>query len=413
MKNVLFVLPFFPYPFLSGGHQAIFNGINAVRDDANVVITFCEYPQYPILKSKAEFAKLTGNRVIVIPYVLPGPSHSEHGLLDKVRSLLGKIKKAISGAPRSSSSDYDDWMKQLLPSNEGFLKHIRSLMEQYRVDIVQCEMLEMAHIVLALPDNVKKIFVEHEIGYVRKKLRLDTKGDSSMVGHIQCEMNKMMEVALLNRFDEVITLSSIDSDKLRSAGVTTDIHTSFAIVNTPINNDTTELPISNVLSFVGPEWHPSNKSGLMWFLSECWEKLNSEHDFSLIVIGLWDEATKKSIESRYHGVSFLGYVKDLRETISNTTMIVPITVGSGIRMKILEACAIGVPVVTTSVGCEGLPLVSGEDCMIANSADDFIESILSLRDAGFRQEIITAAQNKISSQFSMASLRENRARLYK
>ena len=89
-------------------------------------------------------------------------------------------------------------------------------------------------------------------------------------------------------------------------------------------------------------------------------------------------------------------------------MIVPITVGSGIRMKILEACVNGVPVISTSVGAEGLPLIDGEDCLIANTPENFINSILKMKDKNLRMQIIHKSMKKIIELYSFDTLKRNR-----
>ncbi len=81
-------------------------------------------------------------------------------------------------------------------------------------------------------------------------------------------------------------------------------------------------------------------------------------------------------------------------------------------MKILEACMIGVPVVSTSVGAEGLPLVNGKDCYIDDTAEGFVDSILSLKDEQVRKEFIESSQRKILQHYTLSALTENRRKVY-
>ena len=410
MKNVLFVLPFFPYPLISGGHQAIFNGIYSVRNDINAFITYCEYAEYPIPNTKKAFSDKMDGRVRVMPFVLP-PRPNRSKTVELLFRLNNKLKKFLNKDTKNKRNDYEDWLSQIMPQNGNYLNHINGIIKKFNIDIVQCEMLETAHIALSLPANVTKYFVEHEIGFVRKQLCLDNNSDSSLIGIAQLEINKAIEVFLLNQFDRVLTLSSIDTAKLEDAGVIKPIHTSFACVNTATCAEVVSIR-HNVLSFVGPEWHPSNKSGLLWFLSNCWEKLNAVEPYYLNVIGRWNEETKLSIEKQYKGVRFLGFVDDIQSVLSDSIMIVPITIGSGIRMKILEACANGVPVVTTSVGVEGLPLVLERDCLVSDTPDGFVDSIVALKDEELRHQFIQSSRNLISESFSAEALRNNRKSLY-
>ncbi len=94
-------------------------------------------------------------------------------------------------------------------------------------------------------------------------------------------------------------------------------------------------------------------------------------------------------------------------------MIVPIHEGSGIRMKILEAASMKVPVVTTSVGCEGLPVVDGQSCVLADTPDDFVKGVLSLANDEFRDHIVQEANRVIRENYSIEALSANRMDIYR
>ena len=88
------------------------------------------------------------------------------------------------------------------------------------------------------------------------------------------------------------------------------------------------------------------------------------------------------------------------------------TVGSGIRMKILEAATIGVPFISTSVGVEGLPFVNGEDCFVDDEPKKFVEDILKLRDKSLRIQFIRSAQEKVKFNYSFDALRNDHLAMY-
>lgn len=394
----------------SGGHQAIYNGIGCVHDDIRAFVTYIDYGSPLHDDAAAALRHSLDDRVECHPYYLPLPSAKDK-VLDFIYRVKYEIKKLISGKAGLKKDDFSEWMAQLLPKDEGFLRHIEDLIGRFSIDIVQCEMLETAHVALVVPPGVRTIFVEHEIGFVRKQLRLEDKGDRSLSGKVHTAINKDIEVALLNRFDVVVTLSETDKAKLQQAGVVSRIMPSLAIVNTPLSSPSASVDPC-VLSFVGPEWHPSNKEGLMWFLDNCWEKLGSHGRYSLQIIGNWSKETSKALSDRYQGLRFLGYVDNLADAVEDTVMIVPINIGSGIRMKILDACAIGIPVVTTTVGAEGLPLVSGENCLIADDPDAFVSAVIAFGDEQLRLSLVRSAQEVISSRYSLPALRDNRLPLY-
>lgn len=411
MKNVLFVFPFLPYPLISGGHQAFYNGIIAAIPYADIFITYPEY--YPQDEERASFQSQLDGAIHILPYF---DYKSQRG--ERVLSFIYRtkylIKSFISGerGKKSTLLPYTEWINQLLPKSDGYIKHINDIIARQHIDIVQCEMLDSLAMVISLPRTVKRIFVHHEIGFIRKALHPVIRHDHSQEGLAHLAVNRMLEVDLLNQYDTVVTLSNTDTEKLKNAGVYTNILTSFAIVNTPPEKNLA-FKHSCRLVFIGPEGHPSNRDGLLWFLENCWKRLKEvDPSYQLSVIGVWTSETQKFLSSTYKDVHFLGFVEDLRTTISNSIMIVPIQIGSGIRMKILEACMLGLPVVSTSIGAEGLPLIDGEDCFISDTPEAFLNSILSLKDQDLCRRFISSSQQKILHYYSKESLIENRKGLY-
>lgn len=410
MSRVLFVLPFLPYPLSSGGHQAIFNGLVAASEVAEIYLTYPDDADDAADRQALE--EQLGGKIHILPFQV-SVNRKGDKILNCIYRLKYTLKKLIKGeaAARKEPSPYEQWLEQIVPGPDAYCSFVNKLVEEYRIDIVQCEMLETLAFALTLPRTVKKYFVHHELGFVRKGQH-PIAAQEPLAASAHLTINQLIEIDLLNRFDTVITLSETDTRKLRDAGVTCPIHTSFATVN---HQPSTELESSSstVLSFIGPEWHPSNKQGLKWFLDSCWESLLTVNpDYRLQIIGRWTDETCREWSSRYRNISFPGFVEDLAATIKNTIMIVPITIGSGIRMKILEAGLIGVPIVTTTVGVEGLPLKSGENCFIGDTPEEFSRGIQALSNPSLRERFIHSAQQIIAERYSQRALNENRAKLY-
>jgi len=406
MKNILLIEPWLPYPLASGGHQAIYNGIRCMNDMGNLYLTYiCPEDRYDA-KIISEFEKKIGN-IKVYPYkkkVQPQPSIMMRGIRKGLR-MTGVIPTYPTPDPFSS-------LYRSPQFSLAYLEHIQHLIDKFSIDIVQIEMPPLLSLVCALPDKVKKVYVHHEIQFVRNQLSLQSAG-SNLYREMAVSINKEMEMALLNKYDAVITLSEVDKDKLIENGVTVPVHSSIAVVDTDIEYEEKSFR-PGVLTFVGYGPHKPNGIGLQWFLDICWNKLlDKDTNFCLHIIGKWDDSVKKEISEKYRNVKFLGFVPDLYDALSGTTMIVPITIGSGIRMKILEAASMKVPFVTTSVGVEGLPFTSGKECFIADTPEDFIEGIMKLKDEKLRHDFTERARTFVKKSYSLDALRKNRQAIYR
>lgn len=415
-RKILFVLPSNPYPLSTGGSQAIFNGIDVVKDELDVYVTFeataTDKDNIERLKS------LLDNKVTVLPYFVPAPQSMRRDLKQRLYQPLFKTEKKLR---RLAGYDFTPvriphraWLhEELLPKKLAFVKHVSNLVDEYNIDIVQCEMLCNVTMGLMLPDRVRKVFVHHELGWVVHELELLKQKGDAFEQKLYLDYYKMCEVALLNRYDDIITLSEIDSKKLKEAGVTSQIHTSLAVVNTTQNQMVTTKGC-RLLSFVGPEYNPPNVDGLKWFFANVWDRLKGyDTSYRMQVIGKWSEKTVAETVGERNDVEFMGYVDDLAAVLKDTIMVVPINIGSGIRMKILEAAALGVPFVTTSVGVEGIPARNGEDCFIADTPEAFANAIVKLRDENLRKQFAENANRLVSERYTLEALKANRLEIYR
>lgn len=412
--NILFVLPCSLYPLDSGGMHAMYNGIVAIQAFYNVFITYTTKQTEENLARKERFQQLMDNDEIkILPFFEPNTS-TKRPLVRRIVNKFHHILNTIYPPERQQPNLYSYWIEELYPQPKAFILHVNNIINQYKIDIVQCEMLCTLSFIQCLPNSVKKVFVHHELGYVRHELELKERADERYDGRSYLGCAKDLEISQLNHYDSVVSLSPIDSQKLREAGVSTRLFDSFAIVkpaNKQVRYAKAEYP--RELTFVGPDIHGPNVLGLQWFLQNCWENLLKQNaDYHLTIIGKWSKENIDSISSKYKNITFAGFVDDLAEALMGTIMIVPLTVGSGIRMKILEASNIGVPFITTSIGAEGIPLKNGTHCLIADSPEEFVSAIGQMSNEELRHKYMHNAQLLVKEHYSMMALQKNRLALY-
>lgn len=410
-KNVLLIEPFIPYPLTSGGHQAIFNGIAILKDIANVHLV------YTHTTWKDPFAQERRLLEEIFPFVKTYNfcmAEKSSGMFWK--KLMRRIQRTWAKVwskvvkPKENINEYRSWGFE--PQPDKFAAYVNQLIRDLKIDVVQVEMCFQQSIVLDLPKDVKKVFVHHELRFVREELRLANM-DVPQSFRNEVTIHKFEEIGLLNMYDEIVVLSPIDKQKLIDAGVTKPILTSFAVVNSADGTARNNAEWNHVLTFIGPESHDLNVDAISWFLENCWGKLQEKNsDYHLRIIGKWSEKTAASIQQQYPNVEFAGFVDDLGEALAGTVMIVPLRVGSGIRMKILEAGACGVPVVSTHVGAEGLMINEGEDILLADTAEEFVDAIVRLEDTVSREKMGENLKMRIGKKYSLDALRANRETLY-
>jgi len=119
--------------------------------------------------------------------------------------------------------------------------------------------------------------------------------------------------------------------------------------------------------------------------------------------------------SNFAGVSemeFTGTVVETRDEIAKAAVcVVPLRIGSGTRLKILEAAAMAKPIVSTRVGAEGLEFVDGEEIVLADEPSEFARAVVDLLvDPVRRRTMGLAARRRVEIQYSMPALRSALAR---
>lgn len=418
-KKLLFIIPWLPYPLKSGGHMALFNGIVAVKDDFDIYIAFEVTNNEEYVKGKKGFLEIVPNANL-IPLIkdtklvnsvepdFPLWYRFLAGLKQKIRQYLRKNEDApVDNIEKIGTG----WLYAVTPLRKLWLEHISKICSEYDFDIIQVEMPWLISQILTLPQGPRKIFVHHELGFVRRGIELARYNDQYITA---CrKFTDFAEIGMLNMYDGVITLSTIDKDKLIVHDVTAPVYASFSVVNVPQEVYRGKIDGKH-LTFVGPDSHSPNFIGITWFLDNCWPLLLSKDDnYRLSIIGEWSEEHIVEYTNKYTNIEFLGFVDSLADNLKGTIMIVPITIGSGIRMKILEASSIGVPFVSTSVGAEGLPVENGKNCFIADDKEMFVNCILKLQETTIQEKFIENAHTMILEKFSIKALRENRLDIYK
>lgn len=420
-KKILFILPWLPYPLVSGGHQAIFHGILAVKDDFDIYITYQSSYISPHPEDRDGFLEQIPN-AILLPYLSEGNKLLNGLRFERwiqvikvgIKRLLPKKMLQRGSNEDSNYSICSSWITAFFPPSKTWANFIESICSQYKFDIIQVEMPRMIPQVLCLPEKSFKIHVHHELGFVRRRLEMREFGKTDSYMESCLKFADTNEIGQLNKYDMVMTLSPVDKLKLKDMGVSVPIRESFAMVDTDeeysFNNR-----CNNVLSFVGSDSHSPNYGAIIWFLECCWPVLKKEKpEYKLLIIGKWDIGHINEIEQKYKDVAFLGFVDDLKEALSGSIMIVPIQVGSGIRMKILEACSMAIPFVSTTIGAEGIPVIDGEHCFIADDSDMFVSKIIQLNEDFLLQKYFTFnAYKMVKDVYSMESLRSNRLGIYK
>jgi glycosyltransferase involved in cell wall biosynthesis len=196
------------------------------------------------------------------------------------------------------------------------------------------------------------------------------------------------EAQAIRRFDFVTTVTEDDRATLqRLACKSGDGKPSFHSI--PICVDTGEVqPVTpqagaHDVLHLGTMFFPPNVEGVLWFARQAWPQVRDQMPEATFTIAgknpPVEVARMAEGEGRYGGIRVTGYVADPQPYLEQTgVFIVPLFAGSGMRVKIIYAWNQGLPVVSTSVGAEGIGYKDGEDILIADDPESFAEAVIKI-----------------------------------
>jgi glycosyltransferase involved in cell wall biosynthesis len=160
-------------------------------------------------------------------------------------------------------------------------------------------------------------------------------------------------------------------------------------------------PQPSALVYNGSLTYSANYDAMQWFLAEIYPRIRSQQpDVTLTITGSTKGVAVAGL-ALDDSVRLTGFVEDVRIPVAQATVcVVPIRQGGGTRLKILEAMALGTPVVATSKGAEGLEVTPGHDILIADEPAEFAEQVIRLlRDSTLRKHLAWNARRLMEMRY--------------
>lgn len=262
----------------------------------------------------------------------------------------------------------------------GCASRLVHLLKKNDFDIIQFEGLQVTPYLAAIKANskAKLVYRAHNIEHQIWK-RLTVK-ESFLIRklylHLLSNRLQSFEYNILNNFDAILAISFVDEHFFNSLGYRQNVHTFPVALNLNNYHHDYKLSPNKSVGYIGSmDWRP-NIEGLDWFLDNVWPNILQ------LGSGITFHLAGKNIPEYYQALAnehFLneGEVENAKEFIARQhVMIVPLLSGSGMRVKIIEAMALGKCIIATSIAAEGINYHHDRDILIADSSDHFYKQIL-------------------------------------
>jgi polysaccharide biosynthesis protein PslH len=257
------------------------------------------------------------------------------------------------------------------------------LARQEKYDVAHADQLNMAQYALRVP-RVKHVLDAHNALWVLYQRLAQTMphGPQRWLIERDWRLLKKYEGEMCLKFDQVLTVS--DEDKLSfevaMRGKKKEIHVIPIAVDTdeiqPVERD---QDASHIVHIGTMYWSP-NIDGMMWFLENVLPYIQTKlPETTCDIIGARPPQRLIDFGKSHPGVNVTGYVVDPTSYLQKAAvMVVPLRAGGGMRVKILNALAQGMPIVSTTLGCEGIQVEHENHLLIADTPEDFAKETLRL-----------------------------------
>ena len=339
------------------------------------------------------------------------PSEESH--LHEMQSLgLTMVTIPWTEAPRGSLRFYGDLALNLCSSfpfnvNKDFDPRLRQkakqLLKSEKFDLLICDFVQMARNCLGFGQTPKLLF-EHNVESQIFQRHADSDCGMLRRFYMQLQANKMKRFEKLagDDFDRVVAVSEQDRISFQNKY---DWH-HVDVIETAVDTDyfqpqpTPETPCSCV--FVGSmDWLP-NEDGVLHFVENIWPLIRARYaDASFQIVGRNPPNSILALDKK-NGIHVTGSVPDVRPFMAQAQVVViPLLVGGGTRLKVFEAMAMGKPIVSTSLGVEGLLVVDDENALLADTPVEFVEKVSRMFESvDLRRRLTDRAFDMVLERYS-------------
>jgi glycosyltransferase involved in cell wall biosynthesis len=375
--RILFLSQCLPYPPHSGVTARTFNILKQLRVDfAVTLLAFSRKSHQRDTRTRQESERALADLLDQVGTAVPIPAE-ESG----VRRVWDHLRSLITSRPYTFYQ-YD---------SEHFRSQLRQALARARFDLVHMDSLDL-HRWLGDLESLPIACTHHDIESRLLRLRAQWVGSRLLRRYLlhQAELVERIERTLCPNFSVNLTMSERDAERLRALAPGSQTTVVPNGVDTTYFAPQMHAPVTEGrVVFVGSTHTFPNRDAVAYLLSVLWPLIRRRHPHaSLYLIGGGPDSARAQ-SGAMTGVTVVGRVPDVRPHLAQASCcIVPLRVGSGTRLKILDAWAMGKAVVSTSLGCEGLDAIDGENILVCDDPESFAAAVIEvLTSAALRSRL--------------------------
>lgn len=281
---------------------------------------------------------------------------------------------------------------------------LRDLAATTHFDVVHADQLNMGQYALLFSDSRKVLDLHNALWVLYKRLS-ETMPPTKPMKYLlmrDWRLLKHYEGVLCRAFEAVTAVTEEDRQALIEAGARQDMPVIPIAIDTDEQAFIQRQPRGPHIIHIGTMYWPPNIEGITWFLDHIYPLVKQRvPDVRCTLIGARPPDSIKARAESDPSLTVTGYVDDTLPYIQDASMmVVPLKAGGGMRVKILNALSQGIPMVSTTVGCEGIAVKDGEDILVADEPTAFAEATARLlMDAALNRQITNNGRRTAEQQY--------------
>jgi len=298
-----------------------------------------------------------------------------------------------------------------------FKQLLTNLLQEKKFDVIIFESLFVASYFDVVSNNSDALLVLRQHNVEHKIWETLAQDEKSLFKkaylNLLTRRLKEFEISQLNKFDALTTVTLNDANDFRKLGCTKPIYSSPTGIDiSRLKVDDSNLELNTLFHIGSMEWMP-NQQAILWFVKNVWNNISEKlPELKFYIAGRGMPDSFKQLQDKNMIIN--GEVDDAVKFIqSKQMMIVPLFSGSGIRIKILEAMALGKAIISTSLGAQGIEIEDGKHLIIADTSEQFIEAISKLvLDSNLATELGNNARKLIEEKYNNTKVIERLLMFY-
>ncbi|MHB8259879.1 MAG: glycosyltransferase family 4 protein [Bacteroidia bacterium] len=301
---------------------------------------------------------------------------------------------------------------------KAFEEKLISILNQQAFDIVQLESIFLGDYIPIIRKHSKaKITIRtHNIEHLIWQRILTNEKSLVKKKYLSLQANRLKtyEIRILQSADAIVPITEVDKIYFGKL----NIHKPFHVSPTGIQlqqykvNHQEEIPFS-VFHFGSMDWMP-NEEAVLWFVNNVWEMVVQkvpQAKFYIVGRGM----SQRILSLNKPNVFVIGKIETAEKVYHQySVMVVPLLSGSGMRIKMIEGMAYEKPIVSTSIGAEGIAVTSNKNCLLADNSDNFSNAVIEmLTNQDKRTSLQKEAKNFIEQNFENNTLVSHLVNFYR